>query len=231
MQKKEVALKGTKEGYQLIIQASASFEEVESQTEELIGQLKKETKAGQEIELTIKTGNRLLNEEEKEILRAIIEERSTFSVKAIQSEVVGIDQALDWHKEASTTLELRTVRSGQIVEAEGDLLLVGGVHPGGTVRATGSIFIIGELKGVAHAGVSGKEASVVVADFRYNAQVRVADHVHVVDQEELEEGTPSSFEVVYLNDLHILDIAAVDELKRLRPELGKVAPMLGSDSI
>lgn len=222
MPKKEVALKGTKEGYQLIIQASASFKEVEVQTEELIQQLKKETKAGQEIDLVIKTGSRLLNEKEQETLRTIIEERSSFSVKAIQADVVDKERMFEWYKEMSTTLEVRTVRSGQIVEAEGDLLLVGSVHPGGTVRATGSIFIIGELKGVAHAGVSGKETSVVVADFRYNAQVRVADHVHVIEQPEENMTDPSSFEAVYLNDLHILDVATIDELKRLRPELGKM---------
>jgi septum site-determining protein MinC len=220
---KNVSLKGTKDGYQLIIQSSASFIEVKSETEELINQLKKETKAGQEIELVLKTGNRVFDEEEQEVLRKIIEEHSSFSVRAFEAEVVGVERALQWHKEASPTLEVTTVRSGQIVNAEGDLLLVGGVHPGGTVRATGSIFIIGELKGIAHAGFDGKESAVVVADFKYNAQVRVADHVHVIDRdEETLESSTSTVEVVYLNDLHILDVAPLDEVKRIRPELGKV---------
>lgn len=219
---KSVSLKGTKDGYQLIVNPAASFLEVESKTEELITQLKKETKAGQQIELTVQTGTRLLTDEEKEKILSLIEENTSFIVKAIEADVVDIDRAIDWHKKNSTKLEIKTVRSGQVIDAEGDLLLVGGVHPGGTVRATGSIFIIGELKGIAHAGVYGNEQAVVVADFRYNAQVRVADHVHVIDQrEENPETAPSTFEVVYLNDLHILDVSPLNELKQIRPDLGK----------
>lgn len=219
---KSVSLKGTKEGYQLLIDQSASMSDIEARTEELLTQLKKDNKPNHEIELTLRTGERLLTEIQKETILSIIEKNSNFVVKAIESEVVTIDQALEWYKEMSTKLEVRTVRSGQIIEVEGDLLLVGGVHPGGTVRASGSVFVIGELKGTAHAGVYGKEKSVVVADFRYNAQVRVADHVHVVEQEEDAESDPIRFEVVYLNDLHVLDVSPLDQLKRIRPELGKV---------
>lgn len=219
---KSVSLKGTKEGYQLLINQEAAFSEVESETEELITQLKKDINPDQVLELTIKTGNRLFTDKEKESILSLIEAKSNFLVKTIESEVVSIDQALKWYKETSTKLEIRTVRSGQIIEAEGDLLLVGGVHPGGTVRATGSIFIIGELKGIAHAGTLGKESAVVVADFRYNAQVRVADHVHVVEQEKDPETLPLSFQVIYLNDLHVLDISSLDKLRKIRPELGKV---------
>lgn len=219
---KSVSLKGTKEGYQLLINHEAAFSEVESETEELITQLKKDTKPDQAIELTVKTGNRLLTDKEKESILSLIEDKSNFMVKTIESEVVSIEQALKWYKETSTKLEIRTVRSGQIIEAQGDLLLVGGVHPGGTVRATGSIFIVGELKGIAHAGSLGKESSVVVADFRYNAQVRVADHVHVIEQEKDPENLPLSFQVIYLNDLHVLDISSLDKLRKIRPELGKV---------
>lgn len=219
---KQVLLKGTKEGYQLVIQSSASFKEVEQQAEELIHQLKKETTVGQKIELVVKTGNRLFTEKEEERIRSIIEEHASFEVKAFEAEVLTHEQALKWHKENSTTLEVRTVRSGQLIDVEGDLLLVGAVHPGGTVRATGSIFIIGELKGVAHAGFEGKDQAVIVANFLYNAQVRIADHVHVIDQTDEKAESAPLFEVVYLNDLHILEVSALSDLKQIRPELGKV---------
>ncbi len=220
---KIVTLKGTKEGFQLLVDQSAAFLTIVEETTKLINPLKKEATAAKPIELTIKTGNRLWNEKEKEEIRTLIEEKSYLKIKAIDSEVVKIERALEWHDEVSTKLEVSTVRSGQIIDVEGDLLLVGGVHPGGTVKASGSIYIIGDLRGIAHAGTKGKEQAVVIANFSYNAQVRIADHVHVVDTAEKEtQDTAAKFEVVYLDDLHILRVSPLNELKKIRPELGNV---------
>ncbi|WP_244244574.1 septum site-determining protein MinC [Marinilactibacillus kalidii] len=220
---KIVTLKGTKEGFQLLVDQAASFSTVVEETTKLINPLKKEATAKKPIELTVKTGNRLWDDKEKETITTVIEEKSHLKVKAIESEVVKTEKAIAWHEEVSTKLEITTVRSGQIIEAEGDLLLVGGVHPGGTVKATGSIFIIGDHRGIAHAGTKGKEQAVVVANFTYNAQVRIADHVHVIDTAENELNDLSAkFEVVYLDDLHILRVSPLNELKKIRPELGNV---------
>ena len=46
----------------------------------------------------------------------------------------------------------RVISSGQVFEVPGDLLLIGDVNPDGTVRAGGNIYIMGQLKGIAHAG-------------------------------------------------------------------------------
>lgn len=220
---KIVTLKGTKEGFQLLVDQAASYQMILEEISKLIEPLKKEATAKKPLELTIKTGNRLFTESEKEEIIHLIEDKSHLKVKAIESEVVTVQKALEWHNRVSTKLQVSTVRSGQIIEAEGDLLLVGSVHPGGTVKATGSIFILGDLRGIAHAGVNGKESSVVIANLSYNAQVRIVDHVHVIEQSEGSETNISAkFEVVYLDDLHILRVSPLSDIKRLRPELGNV---------
>ena len=43
------------------------------------------------------------------------------------------------------------------IKVPGDLLLIGDVNPGGTVMAGGNIFIMGSLKGIAHAGCYGND--------------------------------------------------------------------------
>lgn len=220
---KIVTLKGTKEGYQLMIDQTASFQIIKDEIKKLVEPLRKEATADHPLELTIKSGNRLFTTEEKKEVTQLVEEKSHLKIKTIDSDVVTIKRALEWHNEVSTKVEVSTVRSGQIIEAEGDLLLVGSVHPGGTVKATGSIYVLGDLKGIAHAGVNGKESSVVIGNFSYIAQVRIADHVHVIDQADVEKRTVSAnFEVVYLDDLHILRVSPLNEIKRLRPELGNV---------
>ncbi|API89182.1 hypothetical protein BKP56_07925 [Marinilactibacillus sp. 15R] len=220
---KIVTLKGTKDGFQLLVDQAAAFQTVLDEISKLIEPLKKEATADKPLELTIKTGNKLFTDKEKNATITLIEEKSHLKVKNIEAEVVTIDSALKWHNEVSTKLQISTVRSGQIIEAEGDLLLVGSVHPGGIVKATGSIFILGDLRGTAHAGAKGKKDSVVVANFSYDAQVRIVDHVHVIEQPDtkVSEGS-STVEVVYLDDLHILRISPLSDIKNLRPELGNV---------
>ncbi|SFK23583.1 septum site-determining protein MinC [Marinilactibacillus piezotolerans] len=220
---KIVTLKGTKDGFQLLVDQAAAFQTVLDEISKLIEPLKKEATADKPLELTIKTGNKLFTDKEKNATITLIEEKSHLKVKNIEAEVVTIDSALKWHNEVSPKLQISTVRSGQIIEAEGDLLLVGSVHPGGIVKATGSIFILGDLRGTAHAGAKGKKESVVVANFSYDAQVRIVDHVHVIEQPDakVSEGS-SAVEVVYLDDLHILRISPLSDIKNLRPELGNV---------
>ncbi|MFL2078085.1 septum site-determining protein MinC [Marinilactibacillus psychrotolerans] len=220
---KVVTLKGTKDGFQLLVDQAAAFQTVLDEMSKLIEPLKKEAAADKPLELTIKTGNKLFTDREKSETIALIEDKSNLKVKNIESEVVTIDRALKWHNEVSTKLQVSTVRSGQMIKVEGDLVLVGSVHPGGTVKATGSIFILGDLRGTAHAGSEGKEESVVVANFSYNAQVRIVDHVHVIEQAEIvASGSASKVEVVYLDDLHILRVSPLSDIKNLRPELGYV---------
>ena len=57
----------------------------------------------------------------------------------------------------------RIIRSGQVLKVPGDLLLIGDVNPGGTVMAGGNIFVMGILKGIAHAGCYGNEEAMVAA--------------------------------------------------------------------
>lgn len=221
--KNAISLKGTQEGYQLIIQSSASLSDVYEELESLTLQMKKDSHTGREILFHVKTGLRELKDAEKEKISEIVEDEF-FKISSFESEVMSLEKVMKWHKETSPTLEVRTVRSGQIVEAEGDMLLIGVVHPGGMVRATGSIYIIGELKGIAHAGISGKESAVVVANFRYNAQVRIGDNVHVIEKKNHQKDEFSdTTEFVYVNDLHIIEVSGLENLKTIRPELGKQA--------
>src|SRR5699024_10836560 len=71
----------------------------------------------------------------------------------------------------------RIVRSGQVVEVEGDLLLIGDVNPGAQVKATGNIFVLGNLLGIAHAGVNGNEDAVIAASFMNPTQLRIANYL------------------------------------------------------
>ena len=56
-----------------------------------------------------------------------------------------------------------TIRSGESVSHNGDLIVLGDVNPGSEVVAEGDIVVLGSLKGLPHAGASGDSKAAVIA--------------------------------------------------------------------
>ena len=68
-----------------------------------------------------------------------------------------------------------TLRSGQVVNYEGNVVIIGDCHTGSEIHATGDITVWGILSGIAHAGSSGNTRAKIRA-LKMNAiQLRIAD--------------------------------------------------------
>ncbi len=70
-----------------------------------------------------------------------------------------------------------TVRSGQTVLFDGDLVVLGDVNAGAEVIASGDVVVIGTLRGVAHAGSRGDRGASITAMRLEPTQLRLADFV------------------------------------------------------
>ena len=70
-----------------------------------------------------------------------------------------------------------TLRSGDHLESEGSVLLLGDLNPGARISAGGHIMVWGRLRGVAHAGCRGERNSRIVALQLRPLQLRIADAV------------------------------------------------------
>ena len=69
----------------------------------------------------------------------------------------------------------QTVRSGQVIKSDGNLMIVGDCHPGSEVHAKGDITVWGALGGIAQAGSVGNKKARIRA-LQLNAiQLRIAD--------------------------------------------------------
>ena len=55
----------------------------------------------------------------------------------------------------NTTYINQTLRSGQVLESDGNVVIIGDCHPGSEIRAIGDITVWGVLSGIAHAGCRG----------------------------------------------------------------------------
>lgn len=76
---------------------------------------------------------------------------------------------------ANTILIRRTLRSGQSVHYDGNVVVLGDVNPGAEIIASGNIIVMGALRGVAHAGAAGNDQAVVTAFRLQPTQLRIAD--------------------------------------------------------
>lgn len=77
----------------------------------------------------------------------------------------------------NTILVQRTLRSGQSVSFNGNIVIVGDVNPGAEVVAIGNVVVMGYLRGVVHAGAGGDENAAVYAYCLQPTQLRIAGHI------------------------------------------------------
>ena len=69
----------------------------------------------------------------------------------------------------------RTLRSGQSISSEGNIVIIGDVNPGAEIIAKGDITVWGILAGIAHAGSDGNNYSKIRA-LKLNAiQIRIGN--------------------------------------------------------
>lgn len=69
----------------------------------------------------------------------------------------------------------QTLRSGQTVEYDGHVVIIGDCHPGSEIKATGDITIWGVLGSIAHAGIKGDRNARIRALKMNAVQLRIAD--------------------------------------------------------
>jgi septum site-determining protein MinC len=78
---------------------------------------------------------------------------------------------------AKSVFVSHTLRSGQRVECEGDIVVLGDVNDGAEVIAGGSIAVMGALRGLAHAGATGRSDVVVAANILGPKQLRISGKI------------------------------------------------------
>jgi len=169
--KSHITIKGTKDGLVFLLDDDCEFDALLS---ELGTKLDKHAQqfTGPIIHVFIKLGNRQLDEDDQERIRAVLRKQGNLLIQSIESNPPEQDTS-------ETGPSLHTVaaivRSGQTLEYDGHLLLLGDVNPGGVVRCTGDVYIIGALRGMAHAGSAGNEDAIIAASSMTPTQLRIAD--------------------------------------------------------
>ena len=80
-----------------------------------------------------------------------------------------------------------SLRSGQKVEFEGSIVVLGDVNCGAEVIAGENIVVLGHLRGLAHAGAKGNKKAIIAAQEIECPQIRISNIVKEIEKEEAEQ--------------------------------------------
>jgi septum site-determining protein MinC len=215
-----VTIKGTKDGLTLHLDDTCSYKELVSELEEKLSMNQTNESDGPLVAVHLKVGNRYLTPEQEEEIRTLIRTKKKLVVQSIESHVITKEEALMWKRKTEIVSVCKIIRSGQVLHVQGDLLLIGDVNPGGTVIAGGNIFILGALKGVAHAGYYGNKDAVIAASIMKPTQLRISDIMNRAPDYKTDER--NEMECAYIDENNQIVVDRLQMLTHLRPHLTRL---------
>lgn len=172
----------------LRINGKSTQKEIEKCLESKIPELKKLYK--DDTTPIFVTGKVLKNAEIdriKEIIQSEIDVKIEFDSPKVLG-LHGIRKTFSEEIKASDTIFHRgALRSGQRVEYEGSIVVLGDVNGGAEVVAGDNIVVLGVLRGIAHAGAKGNKKAMIAAAEIDAPQVRIANIVKEIEKEESAE--------------------------------------------
>lgn len=187
--KNEVVFKGTANGLVIVLDDESEFDTVLSSIENKLSTSGKFFK-GASINVKYR-GRKLLPEQEKKIIELMIqktgvqilgfdfeESKADNNNFCSTNEVINVFNKKPFFtgiNEGKTKFVRGTLRSGQLVQFEGNIVILGDVNPGAEIMASGNIVVMGTLRGVAHAGADGNKEAFVAALNLHPSLLRIAD--------------------------------------------------------
>lgn len=133
------------------------------------------------------TGKVLKNKEIQEI-QNIIKEKIDVEIEFDSPKTLGLHGIKKtFEKEiavSETKFHRGSLRSGQKLESEGSIVIIGDVNSGAEVMASDNIIVLGTLRGLAHAGAKGNKQAIIAAGLIDTVQIRIANIVKEIDRDE-----------------------------------------------
>lgn len=199
MKEEMIVFKGTKEGLTIILNEDVSFDELKKHFENKVKSLK-----------TFLTGSKIT----VRFTRKLEEEEITELVNILKSKgkaevLMVLDDNDDLHSsmfesilEGSTKFFRGTLRSGQSINYNGNVVIVGDVNAGAEVVASGNIIVLGLLRGMVYAGASTNNNAFIAGLNLKPTQIRIGEIIaNPSDVEEMKGAHP---ELISIKDTALI---------------------------
>lgn len=199
--KDPVLLKGNHFGLTIVLDSDMEFQVLK----QMIGDKFKQAKDffNSERQIAVKIEGRKLSTSQIEEIMEVISENSSLAIAYVMEDDKFVD--VSFQKAAEQLIQLKqkeqertsntcdgqfykgTLRSGQCLESDASVVVVGDVNPGATVMAKGNVVILGCAKGYIYAGTDGDERAFIAALDMQPMQVRIGNLIARCSDEEKEK--------------------------------------------
>ncbi len=220
MKKAPIVIKGNKSGIRLVMDSGLSFDE-------LLSEVRKKFSESSDFlgdaQVAISFEGRKLTEEEEAILLQCIVDHSKLDVVCVidndkkREELFtrSLNERLMQMKTNTGQFFKGNLRSGQVMEFETSIVILGDVNAGAHIVSTGNVVVLGTLNGTVYAGASGQENSFVVALRMNPVQIRIGDIIARSSDEKSEP--PREPQIAYVEEGAIyIDTLSRDTLKDIK---------------
>lgn len=197
LNKNLVIFKGVQNGILIVLDEKAPFEQIKKA---LLKKVKNAKSFFKDANTSIAFKGRELSEEEESILLNIVAKESGIDISFVSNinseedqntsssdqqinqqlqnyaqEINSIQNILENNLATITHFHKGSLRSGQSINFNGSVVVIGDVNPGSKIVAEGNIIVLGKLKGVVHAGCYGNKDCFICALHMMPTQLIIGD--------------------------------------------------------
>lgn len=159
---------------------------------EIVAELKKKLqelkKLYKDAKTPIKVTGKILKNKEIDEIQNLIKSKIDVEIDFDSPKSLGLHSIKKTFEQEIAVSETKfhrgSLRSGQKLETEGSIVIIGDVNSGAEVMASDNIIVLGALRGLAHAGAKGNKQAIIASGLFDAVQVRIANIVKEIDREE-----------------------------------------------
>lgn len=136
----------------------------------------------------IKIVGKVLKNKDIDEIQNVIKEKIDVDIEFDMPKSLGLSSITRTFKQeiaiSETKFHRGSLRSGQRLETEGSIVIIGDVNSGAEVIASDNIVVLGNLRGLAHAGAKGNKKAIIAAGHLDAVQLRISNIVKEIDRDE-----------------------------------------------
>lgn len=158
----KIIIKGNKDGLNVVIDMNI-FKDFDEMLDALMEKLSRGKRFYKGCTLKVTLQLKFVNERELRRLKDILFEEYLIKDCIFEDIEEKTNKIFAGIYEGRTKFVRKTIRSGQVINYSGNIVIIGDVNPGSEVYAAGNVIVLGSLKGDVHAGVNGNDKAIIAA--------------------------------------------------------------------
>lgn len=178
--KNSVMIKGNKYGIVVVLDENEPLSKLKEELKSKFQESSKFFNNSSSMAISFE-GRKLSYEEQRDILD-MIEENTDLNIVCVMDDSYEerhkqcVEDALNNMNDCTGGQFYKgTLRSGQVLESDASIIILGDVNPGAKILSAGNVVVLGSLKGTVYAGIKGNPSAFVVALEMHPVQIKIGD--------------------------------------------------------